>query len=327
MVKVGVIGVGSMGQNHARIYKEIAELVGVYDQDQVQSKKVAKRFDVEVFDSIDSMLRLVDAVSVCTTTSTHLDVAKRVIDEGKGVLVEKPFTGESKKAEELRRRAEKEGVTLAAGFVERHNPIVGAARGAIKEGKFGRVISFASRRVSSFPSRVRDVGVIMDLGIHDVDVLRYITSDEVRSVYVLGGKSVNSGFEDHASLLIAMRNGLVASLEVNWLTPMKVRKVSLTCTGGFVQLDYIDQSLEISSSSTGDFDPADMFRIHLEHETRRISVRKEEPLRLELEDFLKAATTGGEPLATANDAVAALRVCEAAQESLLTGNRIDIGQG
>ena len=324
MLKVGVIGVGSMGQNHARIYSEIADLEGVYDVDRAQCNKVADRFGVRAFDSIESMLSQVEAVSICTITTTHQDIAGRAIKAGRHLLVEKPFTGRSEKAQAVCEMAEKEGVTLAAGFVERHNPVVGVAREALQAGRFGEAISFASRRVSSFPSRIRDVGVIMDLGIHDVDVLRYMTNDEARSVFALGGKFNNPTFEDHANMLIEMRSGLEAYLEVNWLTPMKVRKVSLTCSGGFVQLDYMDQSMEFSSSMVKDFDAADAFRVPLEYDVRRISVKKEEPLKLELEDFLKAAASSSKPCATGRDALADLRLCEAALGSLSAGKKMAV---
>jgi UDP-N-acetylglucosamine 3-dehydrogenase len=324
MVKVGVIGVGSMGQNHARIHSELAELVGVYDVDRALSKKVAGRFGVRSFDSVDEMLTQVEAVSVCTITTTHFDVASKAIKAGKHLLVEKPFTGTSEKASDLCEMADKEGVTLAAGFVERYNPVVGVAKEALREGRFGKLITFASRRVSSFPSRIRDVGVIMDLGIHDVDVLRYITGMEARSVFALGGLVNNASFEDHANLLMEMGGGVVAFVEVNWLTPMKVRKVSLTCSGGYVQLDYIDQSLEVSSSTTKEFDSGDAFRIPLETDVRRISVKKEEPLKLELADFLKATTSGKAPMACGRDALADLKMCEAALSSLRSGKKVEI---
>ena len=324
MAKVGVIGVGSMGQNHARIHSELAELIGVYDVDRALSKKVASRFGVRSFETIDDLLSQVEAVSICTITTSHFDVASKAITAGKDLLVEKPFTGTSEKASELCRMAEREGVTLAAGFVERHNPVVGVARGAVREGRFGKLITFASRRVSSFPARIRDVGVIMDLGIHDVDVLRYITGAEAKSVFALGGRINNSSYEDHANLLVELHGGVFAFIEVNWLTPMKVRKVSLTCSGGYVQLDYMDQSMEVSSSTTKDYDMADAFRIPLETDVRRISVKKEEPLKLEIADFLQASASGKVPIASGNDALNDLKVCEAALMSLRSGNKVEI---
>jgi UDP-N-acetylglucosamine 3-dehydrogenase len=322
MLRVGVIGVGSMGQNHVRVYSEIADLIGVHDAFKEQSVKVAQRFNIGSFDSLDDLLDRVDAVSICTPTSYHYETAKKVISRGRALLVEKPFTGNSRQAEELTKLAEKEGVTLASGFIERFNPIVSVTKDAIIANRFGKVISLASRRVSSFPSRIRDVGVIMDLGIHDIDVIRFITGSEVRSVFALGGKFQNDKFEDYANLLLEMDSGAVAFIEVNWLTPMKVRNVSLTCSERFVQLDYTDQSLQVSSSTISNMDVGDMFRIPLEQDVRKISVKKEEPLKCELEKFLAAAEFKSAPFVGGADAVNNLKVCEAALESLRTGAKV-----
>jgi UDP-N-acetylglucosamine 3-dehydrogenase len=140
----------------------------------------------------------------------------------------------------------------------------------------------------------------------------------------LGGLFSNASFEDHANLLVEMGGGVVAFIEANWLTPMKVRKVSLTCSEGYVQLDYIDQSLEVSSSTTKEFDVADAFRIPLETDVRRISVKKEEPLKLELADFLRASASGKAPMASGRDALHDLKICEAALASLRSGNKVEI---
>jgi UDP-N-acetylglucosamine 3-dehydrogenase len=322
MMKVGVIGVGAMGQNHARVYSEIANLVGVTDAMPEQARKIGERLGVTSFESADALLDRVDAVSICTPTSYHFDTAMKAITKGKHLLVEKPFTGDSRKAEALCRAAEKNGVVIASGFIERCNPIVAVAKETMEAGMIGKIISLASRRVSSFPARIRDVGVVMDLGIHDVDVMRYITSSEIRSVYAVGGMFANSSFEDYANLLMEFENGSIGFVEVNWLTPMKVRKVSFTCSGGFVQMDYTDQSLEVSTSKVGNLDQSDMFRIPLEYDIRKISVKKEEPLKTELDRFLHAAGSGGTPAAGGHDAVQNLKVCEAALASLRSHGKI-----
>ena len=322
MLKVGVIGVGAMGQNHARVYSEIAELVGVTDALPEQAKKIGERLGVRSYENAAALLDKVDAVSVCTPTSYHFDAAMMAIAKGKHLLVEKPFTGDSKKAAELCQAAERAGVTIASGFIERCNPIVSVAKETMESGRIGKVISLASRRVSSFPSRIRDVGVVMDLGIHDVDVMRHITSSEVRSVYAVGGMFANPSFEDYANLLMEFDNGAIGFIEVNWLTPMKVRKVSFTCSGGFVQMDYTDQSLEVSTSKVGILDQSDMFRIPLEYDVRKVSVRKEEPLKAELERFLNAAESKGTLAAGGIDAVQNLKVCEAALVSLRTHGKV-----
>jgi len=326
VIKAGVIGVGSMGQNHARLYSELTDLVGVYDVDRAQAKKVAERFGTRAFTSIDDLIGRVEALSICTPTRKHFDVAIKAIKAGKSVLLEKPFTGDSKKAKSLCLASEKQGSALAAGFVERFNPVVAAAKEALREGRFGKLISLESRRVSSFPSRIRDVGVIMDLAIHDIDVIRHITSSEILAVYALGGRFSSTQFEDFANLLLEIRGGAIGFVETNWLTPMKVRRVSLTCSESFVQLDYIDQSLEMASSKIEEIDPGNMFQIPLEYDVRRTSLKKEEPLKRELEDFLDAVRSARTPQASGWDAVANLRVCEAASRSLKERKRIEISQ-
>lgn len=318
-MRVGVIGVGSMGKNHVRVYSEITELVGVTDVIQESSMAVAERFGIRSFTSPEDLLKEVDAVSICTPTSEHLKVAKMAIDRGVNLLVEKPFTGVSSSAMELVKAAERARVTLASGFIERCNPIVGNIKRLVEAKRFGDVISIASRRVSSFPARIRDVGVIMDLGIHDVDVLRHVKGSEVRSVYALGGSYNGKACEDFANLLLEFEDGGIGFIEVNWLTPMKVRRLSLTCSEAFVQADYIDQSMEISSSSIHDLDPNNLYNISLDLDVHRISVRKEEPLKVELENFLTAAQEGREAPISGRDAVVNLKVCEAALRSLKSG--------
>ena len=308
-MRVGVIGVGSMGKNHVRVYSEIAELVGVTDVIQEASRSVAERFSVRSYDTPQELLRDVDAVSICTPTSEHLKVARMAIERGVHLLVEKPFTGTSSTAQELVEMADREKVTLASGFIERSNPIVTHLRNLVEIRRFGDVISIASRRVSSFPTRIRDVGVIMDLGIHDVDVLRYVKGSEVRSVFALGGSYNANSCEDFANLLLEFEDGGMGFIEVNWLTPMKVRRLSLTCSEAFVQADYIDQSMEISSSSIKELDPGNLFNIPLDLDVHHISVKKEEPLKVELERFLKAAEAGKEAPISGRDAVSNLKVC------------------
>lgn len=315
-MRVGVIGVGSMGKNHVRVYSEIAELVGVTDVMKESSRTVAERFEVKAYETPEALLKDVDAVSICTPTSEHFKVAKMAIDEGVHLLVEKPFTGKSSDAEKLVGMADKASITLASGFIERCNPIVGHMRNLVASGRFGDVISLASRRVSSFPARIRDVGVIMDLGIHDVDVLRHVKGSEVRSVYALGGSYNAQTCEDYANLLLEFEDGGLGFIEVNWLTPMKVRKLSLTCSKAFVQADYIDQSMEISSSSVKELDQNNLFNLPLDLDVHRISVKKEEPLKVELENFLNAAKEGKEAPISGRDAVSNLKVCEAALRSL-----------
>jgi UDP-N-acetylglucosamine 3-dehydrogenase len=265
-----------------------------------------------------------DAVSIASPTSTHFEIANAAIKAGKHVLVEKPIGGDVEKAKELVLEAKKKGVVLAVGYIERHNPVVGITKNLIEKREFGEVISVSSRRVSSFPSRIKDVGVILDLGIHDIDVIRYLLGSNVRSVYSLAGGIGKKEFEDHANILLEFENGIFAFIEVNWLTPMKVRKVSLTCSKNFVEMDYINQNLIISSSTIKKLDTGNLYRIPQEYEERKIEVERREPLKNELSDFLNAIQKGEEPLVSGEEGVRTLEIAHAAMLSAQKGEKIII---
>lgn len=324
-LRVGVIGVGSMGQNHVRVYADVADLVGVADPDPKIAGPILNRFNVSFYPDYAGLLKEdLDAVSVCVPTELHTKVALDTIKAGLHTLVEKPLAGNVKDAERIVAAAEDAGVTLAVGHVERHNPVVRLVKRHLEGHEYGDLIAMSARRVSSFPSRVRDIGVLMDLGVHDIDILRYIADSPVESVYALSGRRVHEKFEDHANVLLRFENGTHGFLEVNWLTPMKVRTLSLTCLKSFVEVDYQEQSLTVSSSTVGQLDPFNLYQTPLEHHAQRIQVRKEEPLRLELLDFLAAARDKRPPLVTGQDAVETLRVAEGAIESHRKGKVVEL---
>lgn len=312
-MKVGVIGVGAMGQNHARVYSEIAELVAVADPDEKAGGLAMKRFNCGYYSSYKDLFQEeLDAVSVCVPTQMHADVALYALSKGAHILVEKPLASTVAEAERIVDAARSAGLTLAVGHVERHNPAIGAVKRHVDAGQYGDLITMSSHRVSSFPPRVRDVGVILDLGVHDIDVMRYLVGSPVDTVYALTGQRLNDRFEDHANILLRFRNGVNGFVEVNWLTPMKVRRLALTCLKNFVEVDYTDQSITVSSSTVGTLDPFNLYQVPLEHHSQKIHVRKEEPLKRELEDFLDAIRGKREPLVTGEDAVETLKVAEAA---------------
>ncbi len=324
-MRVGVIGVGAMGQNHARVYSEIADLVAVADPDEKVGGLAMNRFDAAYYASYQDLLKEdLDAVSICVPTQDHTQVALEAIEAGLNVLVEKPLAGSVPEAKKIVDAAKDAKVTLAVGHVERHNPAIGVVKRAVSAGQYGDLITLSSRRVSSFPSRVRDVGVIMDLGVHDIDIMRYLAASPVDTVYALSGQRLNERFEDHANILLRFRNGINGFLEVNWLTPMKVRRLDLTCLKNFVELDYIEQSITVSSSTLGTLDPFNLYQVPLEHHTQKLHVRKEEPLKRELEDFLGAIHDKRAPLVTGEDAVETLQVAEAAIRSHREGTVVSL---
>jgi len=324
-MRVGVIGVGSMGQNHARLLSEQGLLTCVADSDPAVAKTVADKYAVKHFSNYQDLINSgVDAVVIVTPTTTHEAVATAAIKAGKHTLLEKPMTGNSKTLETLAKLARKQKVVLAGGFTERHNPVVSFAKATLKTGDYGELITAATRRVSSMPSRIRDVGVVMDLGVHDIDVIQYIVGTPAKSVYALGGQGKGGKYEDHANILIDFAQGTTGFVEVNWLTPMKVRKLALTCSKNFVEVDYMDQAALVCSSSFKAVEGGNLYNVPIEFDLRRISLKKEEPLRRELADFIAAASSGKDPLVTAESAMHTLRIAEAALQSMSSGKMVGL---
>ena len=315
-IRTAVIGAGSMGQNHARIYNDISNLVAIADIDDIQGKKIAERFGIKWFSDYRDMLGEVDAVTVAVPTSIHRRVVEKVVREGVNVLVEKPLAGNSLDAEAIVEASETSGVTLAVGHVERHNEIVMKAKKSIKNREWGDVLTLSARRFSNYPLRIHDVGVLFDLTIHDVDVICSLVDSNVKTVYAVGGKSRNEKHEDYVSLAIEFEDGLTGICQTNWLTPMKVRELDITTTSGFIRLNYLKQEIDISSSTFSEIDEKNLFQPPMEVSERKLSFKGKEPLKSELIDFLDAIMRKRKPLVTGNDGLTAVKIVEAGLRSL-----------
>jgi UDP-N-acetylglucosamine 3-dehydrogenase len=326
MIKIGVIGTGTMGKNHARVCAELPniELVGIADTNNETVKMISKRFDINGFTDYQELLPKTDAVIIATPTSTHFDIAMKAMDLGKHVLVEKPICRNIEKAEKIIKKAESEGLKIAIGHIERHNPAVGFVKNGLNNNSFGSLVHLSSKRVSSFPGRIRDVGVIFDFGVHDIDVMRYLAG-EVESVYASAGcfnKKID--FEDHATIMLNFENNLSGTLEVNWLTPVKIRRLQLTCSEKFVEIDYIKQFIEISSSSYYKVDEMNLYNVPINFEKNNVSLQKKEPLKNEISDFIDSIENNKEPLVTGYDGMMAIKIAEAAVDSFRKKERVKI---
>jgi UDP-N-acetylglucosamine 3-dehydrogenase len=325
-MNIGIIGAGSMGQNHVRVAKDVAGSVAVFDTDKARVDAMVSKFGAKPYYDYTAMLgdKEIDAVVIVTPTSTHMKVASEAIDAGKHVLCEKPISDDPNEAQKIVDKAKAHGITFGVGHIERHNPAVGYAKKALDSKQFGDVVSLSSRRVSSLPGRIRDVGCILDIGIHDIDTMNYLAGAP-ESVYCSAGtKTKGISVEDHANILINYKNGITASLEISWLTPMKVRKLWLTCDKAYVEMDYIDQMLTISTSSLPSFDPSNLFNIPLEVTTQKIALRKQEPLKNEIVDFIEAIKNKRKPLIGGDEAILNVKVAKAAIESYKTGKEISL---
>lgn len=314
-----------MGKNHARVLATMkgVQLAGIYDVDQAASKAVAALRKTQSFAKLTEIERddRIDACVIATPTINHHALGKRLMRAGKHVLIEKPLASDLGKAQELARLADRRGRILAVGHIERHNPIVRYLRTALEAGKFGDLIQASTRRVSSFPGRIRDTGVVLDLAIHDLDVLRYVVGARVDDVYAAAGTYTRGlRYEDHATILLRFRSGVTGAVEVNWLTPMKIRRLALTASRCFVDADYITQSADIASARLKALREEDAYRPELIVRRTKVQVRRQEPLALELADFVRALQGRvARPLVNGRDGVEGLRLAQAALRSARTG--------
>lgn len=325
-LKIGVIGIGAMGKNHARVCAELpnVELVGIADKDKNTVEEFAHRFDVPAFTDYDKLFPLIDAVIIATPTITHFDIAMDAITAGKHILIEKPVCDTVEKGKKLIKSANDTGVVFAVGHIERYNPVVSFMKNALNNGQFGELIAISSKRVSNFPGRIRDVGVIFDFGVHDIDMMRYLAG-EVKSVYAKADRfNKKIKYEDHATIMINFTNGLCGVVEVNWLTPMKIRKLSLTCDKSFVEADFINQSIQISTSSFEKVDDANLYDVPIQNQIKMMELQKKEPLKNEIFDFVDAIIKNKKPLVTGYDGVKAIEIAEAAVKSAEIGKVINV---
>ena len=307
-IGVAVIGVGAWGKNHARVYRELdnANLIAVCDINAERAKYFAEKFNCAWTTDYEELLNnpLIEAISVCTPTTTHYEVASEALEHGKHVLVEKPMCGDVLKAKELVKKAQRKGVILSVGFIERFNPGVKRVKELIEKGEIGEIVLITSRRLTRWPERITDVGVVKDTAIHDIDLFRYLSEDQVTEVFAIGG-SIRHKLEDYVQALIRAKN-CTGFIEANWLTPRKVRKLIVTGVDGIIHLDYLTQEVLIEKTD-GVYSPA---------------FRWIEPLKIELEAFINAVAGKSEIEVTGQDGVLALEIAEAIIKSMKEGRSI-----
>lgn len=308
--RVGVIGGGAMGQHHIRIYSGMSEveLVGICDTDKDRAISLAKSYNTTpYFDHKELIKQELDAVSVVVPTTFHSSVALDIINSGTHLLVEKPIADTLPNADAMILAAHDANVKLMVGHIERFNPAVSKLKEIIDSGMLGKIVSISSRRVGPFNPRIRDVGIIMDLGVHDIDVISYLYGRKINEVYTIAGKDIHS-FEDHASILLRCDTNLSGMVETNWLTPHKIRNLTAIGLKGVAYLDYIKQTVEL----------------HDEAWIRTAKVEEKEPLKNELEHFIKAVRNNTNVISNGETSRHALEVAMAAIDSYQKGKAIGI---
>lgn len=299
---VAVIGAGFWGRNHARNLKELSEteLLAVCDVNPERAKAVADEFDIDAYTDNRKLLkrRDIEAVTICTWSTKLASEALRALKAGKHVLVEKPMANTVQQARKLVELAQRKERLLTVGFLMRFIPGVQSIKEAIKKGEIGTLVCATAKRVSRWPERIGDVGVVKDLAIHDIDIMRYLFNKDPIAVYAMAG-ALKHRLEDYAQIMLTFREGKTAFIEANWLTPYKIRKLVVTGSEAIMTADYLTQ--EVTTETSG----------------QTLSPRYEwvEPLKLELQHFAKCVLNNKEPIITGVDGLKALQIAEAALKS------------
>ena len=306
-IRAGVVGTGAWGRNHARVYSELqnVELVGVCDMRKDAADAIALKHGTRAFYDVDEFLAQdeLDMISICTPTTTHFEIGIKAVENGKHVLVEKPVTTTVKEAIELTGAARKKGVKLTVGFIERFNPIVQTIKELKEDGELGAFVSMSTRRIGPFwPERVWDIGVVKDSAIHDVDALRHIAGGSPKAIFAVGG-SLKHKYEDYVYAVLDFGNNVKGTIEANFLTPHKLRKISVTAENGVIDGDYMSQELVVETKR---------WLKHSKNEWQ-------EPLRAELSAFVEAIREDKPPIVSGEDGIEVLKICEAILESIRTG--------
>ncbi|MGD2251441.1 MAG: Gfo/Idh/MocA family oxidoreductase [Anaerolineales bacterium] len=321
-LRAAVIGVGSMGRNHARVYAEIpdVELVGVADSNLEAAGKVTSRYGGEHHADYKKLLDALnpDAVTVAVPTVDHLEVALEVIGRGISLLIEKPLAFSVEEGERIIAAAAEAGVRLMVGHIERFNPAVIGLKERLVAKELGRVFQLDAHRRGPFPARIKDVGVVIDLAVHDLDLMRYVTGSEITRVYAETERKIHSSREDLLSGLVRLADGTVGTLAINWLTPTKIRELFVTGERGMFRVDYLTQDLYFFENAKADVEGWDTLKVLRgvsEGKMIRHVVEKKEPLRSELEAFVYAVNGKAPVPVTGQDGLAALALAQAVVRS------------
>jgi predicted dehydrogenase len=291
-LRVGVVGVGHIGSNHARLYAEIpaAEFTAVYDIDTARASAIARKYGVVAASSFTQFIEMVDAASIATPTSSHYQVAQSLLSSGKHLLIEKPITESTKEASELATLAAAKELILQVGHVERFNPVLSALEARLTHPRF-----IEAHRLSPYPERSTDIGVVLDLMIHDLEIILHLVRSPVQTIDAVG-VPVLSRSEDIANARIRFENGCVANVTSSRISPERMRKIRVFQEDAYLSLDYQNQSGEIYRRAGG--------RITRD----KVEIERQEPLKRELTSFVECATTGREPRVTGPQATAALEL-------------------
>ncbi len=333
-LRAAVIGVGMMGQHHARIYDQMstARLVGVADTNAGHGEQIARLHHTVAYTDYSRLLDETrpDVVTVAVPTESHLSVALAAMKAGCHVLIEKPIAATEEEAQNLIEQAEALGRKLMVGHIVRFDPAVQALKQRLEDGELGRIFQVRCRRLGPFPARVRDVGVVIDLATHDLDMMRYVTGQEIVRLYAETEQEIHSDYEDILVGTVRLVDGTIGVLDVNWLTPTKIRELTVTGERGMFLVDHLTQDLyfyENAEANRERWDAISLLRGVSEGRVIRYPLQKYEPLRAELEAFVRAVMEDAPVPVPGQDGLAALRLARALVRSGREGRAVVMERG
>ncbi len=316
--RVGVIGTGHIGRIHARLFADLAgpDFTAIYDTNESAAAEIARQHNTRAVGSLAEFAELVDAATIATPTPTHFEIAKFLLERGKHVLVEKPITETTADARALAELAHEKGLVLQVGHVERFNPVLGALESRLSHPRF-----IESHRLSPYPHRSTEIGVVLDLMIHDLEIILHLVKSPVKSVDAVG-VPVHSKREDIANARLRFENGCVANVTASRVSPERLRKIRVFQEDAYLSLDYQAQTGfiyrladegAVESSLLKKLLSGSTSAIVSEFAGRKIvrepvEIEKGEPLRRELADFIECARVGAQPKVSGWEATAALEL-------------------
>lgn len=311
MLKVGVLGAGHLGKIHLRLLNQSDqyELIGFYDADETNAKKVVAEFSYTYFDSIEKLIDAVDVVDIVTPTLSHYDCAKLAISKGKHIFIEKPITNTVEEAETIRTLVAEHGVKGQVGHVERFNPAFKAVKDQINNPMF-----IEAHRLAEFNPRGTDVPVVLDLMIHDIDVILSVVNSKVKHISA-SGVSVISDTPDIANARIEFKNGCVANLTASRISLKNMRKTRFFQKDAYISVDFLEKKCEVVKMKDAPEEPGDFDMILQNAEGIKKQIYFDNPnvpnnnaILEELETFAHAIQTNTKPIVTLHDGTEALRV-------------------
>jgi UDP-N-acetylglucosamine 3-dehydrogenase len=307
-IKIGVVGTGGWGKNHLRVFSELGVLSCLCDVDAQRATGWGEKYGCKTYHDVDEMLasESLDAVTICTPTVTHFEVASKVLKKGIHAFVEKPMTRTSAEGRDLMEIAKSAGKFLTVGFIERFNPAVVDAKAAINASTLGEPLLLEFHRENKWEGRIRDVGIIQDTSVHDIDSARWLLDEEPNVVFARAGNVLSETREDFAVITLGFEKKKSAFIMSNWVTPKRLRQLAIVCTNGIISLDFITQETRFEEAS-GTRVPRRQFM---------------EPLMEEMKAFLESIKSGKQPLVKPKDGLNNTIIAEAALASSQSGDPV-----